>query len=377
MTFITDASSQLFSRPADEHYADMQSLLTAARDDMANSREVRTSTTGTFFEESEDEGELQIALSNNDVMNMSHYSMRQIAQMAGIRFHMLERLMSADRTDLVVDNLNTLFPRDPDDAKLVLVRDLEDDGMYARAVNGVEYSRLWDYEMFGAINEWLIPMGFSAALPTLNTNANQDNIMGNNKPALFRGDQTSFGFFFNDKERDDEQGDDLGGLRQGIMVWNSEVGAKSFGYSIFYFQDMCANFLIWHAKGETRKRYIHRGNVRTGFATFCQDLQDIVAKMETRRDNDLVVFAKAATTPFAANVGEAIEKLNKVFDKPKAEAEAIIAASRLSQNANGDDLSVWRIANGITWEAGATSRTETLVDDSAVAAKIIRRLVTV
>src|SRR5262249_16799483 len=68
------------------------------------------------------------------------------------------------------------------------------------------------------------------AMPTVNTDEKGTNLLGNTKPALFRSDRDSFAFFYGDKAPGD---DGLGGMRKGIVVYNSEVGAKSFGFSTF------------------------------------------------------------------------------------------------------------------------------------------------
>ena len=71
--------------------------------------------------------------------------------------------------------------------------------------------------------------------------AARTNAKGNTKPALFRSDRDSFSFFYSDRTPHDP----FGGLRKGVMVFNSEVGAKCLGFATFLFRDVCSNFMIW------------------------------------------------------------------------------------------------------------------------------------
>ena len=123
-----------------------------------------------------------------------------------------------------------------------------------RAVTSDRYERVWDADVYDQVDRWLLPNGFIPAVPTINTDAQGTNILGNTKPALFRSDRDSFAFFYGDKSPGD---DGFGGLRRGVVVYNSEVGAKSFGFSTFYFREVCANFLIWDATGVKARRARH------------------------------------------------------------------------------------------------------------------------
>lgn len=367
---ITDASQQLFSRPADEHYDSMQNLLSKAFEDMQNSEETQVKGNQILFENLNDNIALDV---RGEMKHLTKYSLSQICQMSNVPIRIIERLIGMGETSLAVENLNKLFSRtdaNGDETERLL---LTQNGKL-RAINGSAYARLWDFTVFDKINEWLIPNGFTPAKPTINTDSDRNNLMGNNKPALFRGDQSSFGFFFTEKGAKEDPTDNLGGLRQGIMIWNSEVGARSFGFSNFYFQDMCANFLIWGATNQKRKRFVHRGDViNNGFADYETMIKEAAKQAEDRRQEDMEVFARAASILFANSDDEAVEKLNEKYKVARPTAEAIVKASYLPQNSNGEELSVWRIANGVTYEAQSTSRAESLVDDSMLATKIIRK----
>ncbi len=384
MTLLTvDTQTQdLFKRPADRRHKGMEDLLEKSSEEMGTSNEVRIKSGDIMFLYDHATSSFRIQIAGLNSYPLTHFSLSQVAKMARIPISMLSRLHVKDRQDLMVDNINTLFPTEDVEDKLVLIRDfVNDEGItvhsLARAVNGAAYSRLWDYEVFNEIDKHLIPLGFSPDIPK-EALIHRNNLLGGYLPALFRGDQTSFGFFFAKADPSAETQDDgLGNLHQGIMVWNSEVGARSFGYSFFYFQKDSGTILVWNPIGQKRKRFVHRGNIHKAFSEYVGTVKQAAQNMETGRINDLALFGKAAVTPFASDDIEAVQKLNKMFDIPKPQAQAIIQASYLPENSSGNVLSVWRIANGITWEATWTGRAESLVDDATIAMKVIRRLVTI
>lgn len=141
----------------------------------------------------------------------------------------LERINGETRARV----LNQIFPRNKR-YKCALV-----DGIRLRAITSDRYERVWDADVLEEVDRWLLGSGFIPAVPTIHTDQFGTNLMGNTKPALFRSDRDCFCFFYSDKDPGD---DGFGGLRKGVMVFNSEVGAKSFGFSSSYFRDMCANY---------------------------------------------------------------------------------------------------------------------------------------
>lgn len=374
----TQQLPDIFTRQPDTQFDEMDRMLEAARDDMATSTQKIVETNALEFtdmcgaigiEVSEDRIERAartcLNAPNKNPHQLTHYSLMQACRMAKLDTDVVRRLQSKGRMDLAIDNLNALFPNQSGDFKIMLL----DAQSRVRALNGADYSRLWDFTMFDQVNKCLIPNGFVPAIARNGCGA----LLPAGRTALFRGDQTSFGFFFTDSSV--EHDPILGCLRQGLMIWNSEVGARSFGFSTFYFREDSGTFLIWDRFNEKRKRFVHRGDINRGFREYMQVVRDASRTATGSRAEDLSTFQNAANTQFAGSFDEAVEKLNKLFDMPKAQAEAVVKASMLPQNASGPELSVWRISLGIAYEAAQTSRAESMVDDSMTAGKVIRRLV--
>lgn len=371
------SNKALFRRPADLHYDDMDSLLQAAETERNESRQVRVRSSDVLFKYDEDDESLRVGLGDLDALPLSHYSLTQVSSMSKIPVPMIERLYGLGERELIVDNLNALFPRASTDMKTALIRDFSDEegnvvSSQVRAVNGSAYSRLWDHEVFSEVDDWLLPRGFTPDLPFMPAGAMRSQLMYGDTTALYRGDQTSFGLFFVE-DVDSALGDSLGGLVPGVMVWNSEVGARSFGFHTFYYHRRSGSVIIWTPSNHKRKRFVHRGNIQRGFREYLRTLEDTAENFEGRFASDVELFADLAQVQFASDDDAAVQKLNDQYDVAKPDARAIVAASHKACNSYGLSLSVWRIALGMAWEAGVTSRAESMVDKSMVATKLLRR----
>ena len=262
---ITQSVADVFRRPADSNFDSMQSILDVAEEEMNQSRTIKVNGSDISF--STIDGQFYIDVEGQTPLPLTNYSMTQVAGMAKIQTVMLERLHKEGRDDLVVDNLITLFPNRRAETKFILIRDHFDSvggiDSVGRAVNGGAYGRLWDYEVLSEMVDLLMTRGFTPMLPEIASEAMRNGLMYGLNTGLFRGDQCSFGFFF---VTDELEGDskDLGGLIPGMMVWNSEVGARSFGYHTFYYHEESGSIIIWTPSNHKRKRFVHRGNIQKG-----------------------------------------------------------------------------------------------------------------
>jgi hypothetical protein len=375
---ITQSVADVFRRPADNNFDSMQSLLDVAEEEMNQSRTIKVNGSDISF--SAHSGQFHIEVEGQNPLPLTNYSMTQVAGMAKIQTVMLERLHKKERDDLVVDNLITLFPNKRAETKFILIRDHFDAlggvDSVARAVNGGAYSRLWDHAVFIEMEDLLMTRGFTPMLPDIESDAMRSGLMHGLHTGLFRGDQCSFGFFFVTDELEGDS-EDLGGLTPGMMVWNSEVGARSFGYHTFYYHAASGSIIIWTPANHKRKRFVHRGDINKAFKEYIKTLEDVADNFKTRYTDDLKTFTTAAITSFAEDDGAAIQRLHKYFNMSVVNAKAAVQAAKQQQNNYGLPLTVWNIALGIAWEAGQTGRAESLVDDTLVATKMMRALLKV
>lgn len=352
MTILTIAQRELFSRPSEDHFESFDALRTDAATQKGRCATLDAKDDRILF--SEDGAHVHFG---DTTLRLTHYALGQLAGMAKVPMPVLERLDGETRSKV----LNRCFPRNRR-YRTALV-----DGDRLRCVTSDRYERVWDADVYQEVDRRLLPNGFIPAMPTINTDAHGTNLLGNTKPALFRSDRDSFAFFYGDKVPGD---DGFGGLRKGIVVYNSEVGAKSFGFSTFYFREMCANFLIWDATGVKARRARHTGAVVGVVRELRGELQETGAVLTTR---ELDRFEVARTMRFVPEgVGEAeqaIQRLTREFHM--AESEAIQSVDLVRAPENPGEFTVWGVANGITSAAKGLAYADDRTDMSAVAGNVL------
>jgi len=353
MVLLTQAKDNLFTRPPEEHFASFDAILSDASDQRRRCVEIDAKDTSILF--SEDGESVHFG---DATLRMTHYSISQLASMAKVPMPVLDRLNAETRAKV----LNECFPRTQRRYKVALA-----DGNTLRCITSDRYQRVWDADILEEVDRWLLPSGFIPAMPTINTDAHGTNLLGNTKPALFRSDRDLFAFFYSDQEPGD---DGFGGLRKGVMVFNSEVGAKSFGFSTFYFREMCANFLIWDATGIKNRSTRHTGHVKHVVREFHEDLVRIGTTITTA---ELDVFQRAKEARFVPegpNEEElAVKRLNREFKISAANSREIVHLVRSPENPGS--LSAWGVVNGITSAAKGFAHAEDRARWSALAGRVL------
>ena len=224
MVMLTEASTNLFTRPPEEHFPSFEAIQRDASAQRDRCTELDAKDTSILFSESGDELHF-----GEHTLRLTPYALAQLAAMAKVPLPVLERITPETRAKV----LNQCFPRNKR-YKVALA-----DGDKLRAITSDRYERVWDADVLEEINRWLMGSGFIPAVPTINTDEHGTNAMGNTKPALFRSDRDMFSFFYSNRSPGD---DGFGGLRKGVFVWNSEVGYKSFGFSTFVFRECCSKY---------------------------------------------------------------------------------------------------------------------------------------
>ena len=357
---LHEASRNLFARPADEHFPSFEALQDESLRIFHESSEFASDPRKMSFQNRDG---LRVLLADDRSFVLTNYSLGQIAASCRVPMGLLERLDPST----TVQVLNETWPRGEMSERQVLVQ-----GDTLRALTSTSYTRLWDWEILQEVDRWLLPRGFIPAVPTMNAPGGV-NLMGNEKPALFRGDRDSFSFFYSDQLPGD---DGLGGMRKGIFVWNSEVGARAFGWSTFYFREVCGNFLVWDVRDVKERRAIHKGDQlrKTWWKDFRLELIDASSEIEQR---ELDVFDKAAITPFVgdgsptdANQELAVDRLQRQFRVPARMGRGFIDAAMLPENPG--DLSIWGVVNGITSAAKDMGFAGGMADTSALAGKVLQ-----
>jgi len=91
----------------------------------------------------------------------------------------------------------------------------------------------------------------------------------------------------------------------GMFVWNSEVGRRSVGVETFWYQQICANHIVWDTAAEvvefSRK---HTANVHEALFEIQRIVQALVQKRDQRRDSFARVIERAMETTLGEDADE-------------------------------------------------------------------------
>jgi hypothetical protein len=341
---LTIAKDNLFSRPAEEHFENFAALRDSAAKQRQRCREIEARDHAILFGESGD------VYFGDQAVRPTHYSFSQLAGVARVPMHVLERLELSTRASV----MNQTFER----SKRFRVGLCDGDNL--RAVTSDRYERVFDEELLEAIDRWLLPSGFVPAVPT----SGGANARGNTKPALYRSDRDLFAFFYSEKEVRPE----VGGLRRGLMMWNSEVGAKSLGYATFVLRTVCSNHLVLGVGEYAEVRARHVSNVRDTFLELQQDLRKISNEMTSEEMRLVEEAIRADFTP-QQDPEDAQDRLVEQFGLPRKVANAAVEAALIPENPGS--LSVWGVANGVSWLAHETAFADERAELQRVAGKIL------
>lgn len=368
-------SSQLSCRPGDEHFATMADFMESAKQCKESSIEANIPNKDISFVGDRKDREDMIGIKIYDsVVAPTRFTTEKISTRLGLPISLVGRLSFTT----YCQGLNELWSNHVGESKVLLQR--KGDSNIIRDLTDISYARVWDNDYYAIIREFL-PNGFAPAIPSINSDGNGRNIRGNNKPALFRGDRDSVCFWQTDS--DNGGSSDFGGLRMGIMAWNSEVKSRSLGYQTFLFRGMCANFIIWDVAQQRTRRKYHRGQ-NVAFDRYFEELKKYLVELDTTLNpSTLDVFGKAAKTPFVGNGKATHENREKAAEKikqfwttvGKKDSIQIVEDSMLPQNAaqTGDpELSYLTIANGISWFAKDTNYSDSLEEGGKIAGSILQ-----
>ena len=127
-----------------------------------------------------------------------------------------------------------------------------------RAFTSAKYGRVWDAEVLdklidrfgdGATGEWRVPGEWKKLVEVTKENT-----------TLYWSDRSMFIFLCNETNRievKNRRDGKAGSMARGFYLWNSEVGAETLGFASFYFDEVCANRIIWGASNFQQVKIRH------------------------------------------------------------------------------------------------------------------------
>ena len=351
----------------------LSSFLNDAQDDKDNSTSYKVLSSEINFHDPAGVDMVDMSTARFNNLGLSRWAFKQVAGMAKIPVPMLDRLYQNGNGGLITENLNALFPQGTEERQ-VLVRD--GGNRFIRAVNGSAYSRLWDVDAFERADDVIGALGFMPSLPTRgNSYALNGNVFSNNG-VLWRTNHESFGLFFDRNKENDPLAKTLGGFVPGVVIWNSEVGARSFGYKTFYMHMGTYSILPWAPASHKRKRFVHRGDISKGFGEYVTMLNDTAKNYSSRYTNDIDHFFVANETEFAKDEDAAKQRLTEGMKFSANDAEEIVRfATNGVLQSYFNRLSVMSIAMAVCQASTLSPDVGTALDRSLLAEKLIKKYV--
>ncbi len=211
------------------------------------------------------------------------------------------------------------------------------DGLRLHAVTSEKYSRIWDSD----ITSRLIRLTenypcWQPAPPAF------DGSRG-----LYASDHDLFAFMV-DNDRRIFDTDPNGGLSRGFFVWNSEVGAASFGVMTFLYEYCCGNHRVWGATGiqEIRVRHIGEANDRA-FNELEVELRKYIDASPVEEEAKI---EKARTFRLGADKDELLDFVfsKRIPSLTKGNIEDGYDKAVKSEALYGDPLTAWGFVGGLT-----------------------------
>lgn len=350
------ASRQWQSRPADERFASVQELHAVCSDYRSRAKTAQT-TYGQLTAQG-DGAEVKLIGQTGTSTRLTHWAFGQLCQRANAPAGYLRDLPS----DLASQCVNVgLKERAADPCHLMFHSNGD---LILRSLTSDRYDRIWNSDVTSRLLQlldkgWRVPPARPAIPGQAGVRkATEADVLGDTEfglsvnvgdyiaPAgLYASDHDMFAFMVNPARRIEDGSE--GGLSRGFFVWNSEVGAASFGMTRFFYRHVCGNHIVWGASDVKTVRIRHVGDA--GTRAF-EELRAQVAEYDNASaSDDEAIIARARTM----RLGENKEKvLDRLFGLRLAASQSDIRAAVDSafnyQDIDGDPLTVYGVVNGLT-----------------------------
>lgn len=337
MSTLMQASNQWASRPSDQRYLSLPSMLDRMnylRDHshatVVSSREIACEPVGT------DHRGLVILGPDGEPYAPTHFSFGQLATLSEAPASYLRTLPSEIAADAM--NFGLRFKRGPESVGLLLYRDGTQE---ARAFTGPKYGRIWNADIVsslishvgdGVTGNWRVPGIFGEKI-----------VVDKGNTTLYASDRDMFVFLADEDRRiemPDRRDGKAGSLARGFFVWNSEVGAKSFGIATFLFDYVCGNRIVW---GAEQFKEITLRHTTTAPDRWLEEVKPALLSYAASTEDTVLDTVKAAQQK---KVDDLDEFLSKRFSFSKNKVAAIKAVHESEEGRPMETL--WDVTTGIT-----------------------------
>lgn len=335
MSTLLMASNQWSTRPADQRFkslADLHAAVTLGRE------RARTATADVAgLHAKVIDGAVYLNGRMDRTASLTHWSFGQLARYADAPPSYLRTLPAPLAAECLNNGLATYRTAGEDaTARLLFNVAPEDNALSLRAMTSEGYSRIWDADITSRLVK--LEADGSGWQPAP---AAFDGSRG-----LYASDHDVFAFMVDNDRRIFETLPG-GGLGRGFFVWNSEVGASSFGLMSFLYEYVCGNHRVWGASQVSEVRIRHVGTADD--RAFSQLAVELRKYADSSAADDELKIERARSFVLGADKDSVIDA---VFSRVKGlSRQRIGAAYALAEKRvdwYGNPRSAWGLAGGLT-----------------------------
>lgn len=324
-THLSAAMRQWATRPDDERFWDTEEMLAALAKRRANSKEELVKPSQLVAEGDGDE--FKIKGPGGTELDPTNWAMRQLGTRLGVGTDIFGKVSGETAAGIFNDRIERM---DPEDEINLLIQQSKDEGVpsQVRAVLSSGYARVWDADIVQYAQLLIKQQGFKVPPARLAIEGGRsriateaDVLSANNRPTggpsiqvgdtigpagLYAGDRDMFMTLVRD---DLAITDPMGNpLNMGLMISNSEVGAKKFSVTQFMFRGVCGNHCFWNCTDIIQARYRHVGAAEDRVKAFLNQVVVNGIKFTNPEQDQKVVdwMARITLGPDKAEVVDAI-----------------------------------------------------------------------
>jgi len=339
-------SREWANRPDDQKFLSLTDLKAYTERLARNSVEMELNVNDLYVTPSDTRnGDLDFSLGGRIKASATNWSFGQICSEIGVPANYLKTLPAS----LAADNLN--YALDNAD-RTIKAYSYMNGSQNLRAITSPRYGRLYDSQVVDAVmkiagngtgdTQWKVPgvLDWGTGIHNPFVDVTKDNT------TLYASDRDVFMFLV-----DDTHPIEIGKLPngnpdmvfRGFYVWNSEVGARTFGVSTMYMRAVCANRILWGVEGFETMQFYHLENTHERFFNEVVPALNRYSEMGTDKLLGGIQAARAAIV--AENKQSALEFLTVQGFTKKDTLEVVAAV----ENEEGKlPESIWDFVQGIT-----------------------------
>jgi hypothetical protein len=185
-------------------------------------------------------------------------------------------------------------------------------GETLRSLHGTGYTRLYDADIVGLLQEFAVD--FEPPQKAFN-----------GATGLYAGEQDVFCFLIDPAGWTEINGE---AFAPGFFVWNSEVGRRSLGIETFWFQAVCQNHIVWDAVEVAQFTRKHTASVHESLGEIRRIIETLVEKRDERKDGFAKAIRHAMETVLGTDAEEVLKELTKHGIPRTAAKEALRIAEK-------------------------------------------------